>query len=120
MCLKPQNYKRTAHLQYLAKMTVKHCMEVMELSFEKKDRMNDQSYLTLTKFLKFHYEEGSKMTNEIASLERRGRTLDTEWVEGAVETYDRILEALHRVYMNLTRTGGDGYTLTTLPDFSPN
>ena len=91
-------------------------MEVMELSFEKQHRMNDQSYLTVTKFLKFHYEGSSGMQKGMADIERRGCTLNTEWVEGAVDMYETILEALHNIYRNLSNEG-DEFTLTTLPNF---
>ena len=102
MCLKPQNYKRTAHLQYLAKMTVKHCMEVMEMSFEKKDEMQELSYLNLTEFLKYNYEDSSDLLKKMSNIEEHTSRCGNEWVDRTIAMHEQVLDRLHIVWNALS------------------
>ena len=99
MCLTPQTYDPVTHLHYMAKMTVKHAMELMELSFEIKSDMTEYSYLNLTEFLKHHYD-GSVMTRDCCPNLRAALAdgvISSEWFDDRLENQYDALEWMHKL-----------------------
>ena len=87
----------------MAKMTVKHGMELMELSFEIKCDITENSYLTLTDFLKHHYD-GSVMTRDGCPKIRLALAdgeLSSEWIDDRLENQYDALEWMNKLYLSM-------------------
>ena len=113
MCLTPQTYDPVTHLHYMAKMTVKHAMELMEMSFEYTGDMSENSYLSLTAFLKDHYD-GSVMTRDCCSNIRDALAdgvVSSEWIDERLDNQYSALEWMNKLYMSL-----EYLTPLSLPD----